>query len=359
MVERKVMLELTVKVTPPYPVFIGEDATQALVQQISESNVALIADERVYRLHGDRVEATLKAQNKRVVSYPFPGGETHKTISGLNGLLEALSENGFDRKCAVLALGGGITGDLAGFVAASYLRGVSFYNLPTTLLAMVDASVGGKTGVNLPQGKNLVGAFWQPKAVGMDLATLRTLAETEFRQGSVELFKHGLLADETILEATNHQDFNPKGDAAFLTDIIARSVKVKANIVAQDERESNIRAFLNLGHTLAHALEAASNHALPHGDAVAYGLLFNAHLSANRGWQDNVKTTCDFLHWVSPSPLPELSLSDLAPYFQRDKKTVDGTPRFVLLKRIGDPVVVNNVTNDELETAWQALKASL
>lgn len=353
------MVEFQVKVAPSYPVFIGEGVTEALVEHIAETRVALIADEHVYKLHGERVESALKCRGKKVKSYLFPGSETHKTMTGLNTLLEALSEDSFDRKSAVLALGGGITGDLAGFVAASYLRGISFYNLPTTLLAMVDASVGGKTGVNLPQGKNLVGAFWQPKAVGMDLASLRTLAETEFRQGAVELFKHGLLADESVLAATTHKDFHPQGDATFMSEIVARSVKVKADIVVQDERESNIRAFLNLGHTLAHALEAASDHRLTHGDAVAYGLLFNAHLAANRGWQDSTKIVRNFLRWVAPSPLPKLNLRDLEPFFQRDKKTVDGTPRFVLIKKLGEPVVVDDITTAELEAAWSSLKAFL
>ena len=352
------MVELQVDVHPTYPVFIGEGVTQTLAKEIKETQVALIADERVYALHASRIDTLLAAEDKQVFSFLFPGGEEHKTMSGAAQLLESLSDSGFDRQCAVVALGGGITGDLAGFVAASYLRGVSFYNLPSTLLAMVDASVGGKTGVNLPQGKNLVGAFWQPKAVGMDLTTLRSLPETDFRQGAVELFKHGLLADESILNATKHADFHPGGDAAFLADIIARSVKVKADIVAQDEKEANIRAFLNLGHTFAHALEAASDHALSHGDAVVYGLLFNAHLASKRGWQDHTAQVLEFLQWVKPSPLPELSLDALAPYFQRDKKTVGGTVRFVLLRELGQPVLVDDITHAELKSAWQALKAS-
>lgn len=353
------MVELQVALEPPYPVFIGSEVTKTLAQQVRGSQIAIIAEEKVYNLHGSRVQEVFEAEGRRVVSYLFSGGEQRKTLREHARLLKRLSDDGFDRSCAVVALGGGITGDLAGFVAATYLRGVRFYNLPTTLLAMVDASVGGKTGVNLPQGKNLVGAFWQPKAVGMDLTHLATLPEADFRQGAVELFKHGLLADNGILSAIYHPGFRPEGDANFMTEIIARSVKVKADIIVQDERESGMRAFLNLGHTLAHALEAASEHRLRHGDAVVYGLLFNAFVAAARGWQDTTSEVLNFLHWVAPSPLPKLSLGTLAPYLRRDKKTLGGKPRFILLKQIAQPVLADDVSEDEIKAAWHALQAAV
>jgi 3-dehydroquinate synthase len=255
----------------------------------------------------------------------------------------------------VLALGGGVVGDLAGFVAASYMRGIAFYQIPTTLLAMVDSSVGGKTGINLDEGKNLVGAFWQPKAVFTDVRFLRSLPEREFRQGAVELFKHGLLADKSILADVENPEFNSKGDTTFLIDIIKRSVKVKADIVAVDEKEQNIRAYLNLGHTLAHALEAASHHHLTHGEAVAYGLVFDAHLSRQRGYADEVERVVRFLNWLKPKALGVTDLGVLEPYMLRDKKNEAGKVKFVILKEIGEPVIVDDITLPERKQAWLAL----
>ena len=256
----------------------------------------------------------------------------------------------------MIALGGGVIGDLSGFVAASYMRGIAFYQIPTNVLSMVDSSIGGKTGINLPEGKNLVGAFWQPQAVFMDMQTLRSLPESEFRQGAVELFKHGLLADPSILADVESPEFHPKGNAEFLQDIIKRSVQVKANIVAIDEKEQNIRAYLNLGHTLAHALEAASDHQLSHGEAVAYGLVFDAHLSKQRGYADETERLLKFLRWMKPKPLGISDLSELEPYMLRDKKNEAGKVKFVILKKIGEPVMVDDVTLEERERAWAFLQ---
>jgi 3-dehydroquinate synthase len=220
----------------------------------------------------------------------------------------------------------------------------------------VDSSVGGKTGINLDEGKNLVGAFWQPKTVFMDVCYLRSLPEREFRQGAVELFKHGLLADKSILTDVENPEFNPEGDAAFLIDIIRRSVKVKADIVAVDEKEQNIRAYLNLGHTLAHAIEAATNHRLTHGEAVAYGLVFDAHLAKQRGYADEVERVVHFLQWMKPKALAVKDLVGLEPYMLRDKKNEGGKVAFVILKHIGDPTRVTDVSLSERQAAWAFLQ---
>ena len=250
-------------------------------------------------------------------------------------------------------------GDLSGFVAASYMRGINFYQIPTNVLSMVDSSVGGKTGINLPEGKNLVGAFWQPQAVFMDMNMLRSLPEREFRQGAVELFKHGLLADASILPDVESPEFHPKGDAEFLRNIIQRSVKVKADIVAIDEKEQNIRAFLNLGHTLAHALEAVTHHRLSHGEAVAYGLVFDAHLAKQRGYADEVERILRFLRWMKPEPLGVKDLAELEPYMLRDKKNEEGKVKFVILKCIGEPVMIDDVSFEERSKAWAFLRHSV
>ena len=272
--------------SPPYPALIGAGAVAALAATMGQTRLALIADERVWGLHGEGVRAALEAAGKRVAPFTFAPGEASKTLPVYGRLLGELARSGFDRGGAVVALGGGVTGDLAGFVAASYLRGIAYYGLPTTLLAMVDSSVGGKTGLNLPEGKNLVGAFWQPRGVALEPAFLRTLPERTFREGAVELYKAGLLADAGIPPAVLNPDFRPDGDPDVLAELIARGLRVKADLVAADETEQGVRAYLNLGHTLGHALEAASAHGLSHGDAVGYGLLYAALLGHGRGFAD-------------------------------------------------------------------------
>jgi 3-dehydroquinate synthase len=346
---------LTIKVSQQYPIYFGENLSQFIAETIQEKRLAIISNTVVAPLHANGLAATLKEQGKTVSIHIVPDGEDSKSTEMFAKLLAELAQNNLDRKSAVLALGGGVVGDLAGFVAASYMRGIAFYQIPTTLLAMVDSSVGGKTGINLNEGKNLVGAFWQPQAVFMDMRYLRSLPEQEFRQGAVELFKHGLLADSSILQDVERGEFNPNGETEFLIDIIKRSVKVKADIVAIDEKEQNIRAYLNLGHTLAHALEAATNHELTHGEAVAYGLVFDTHLAKQRGYVDEVERCVRFLRWMNPKPLTIKSLELLEPYMLRDKKNEAGKVKFVILEEIGKPCIVDDVTLEERKRAWEFL----
>ncbi len=353
-------MRLEVQVKPPYPVLIGSGLAETVARAVSADRVALITDSTVGPLHAPAVESALGRAGKAVKRYTVAPGEDSKTLEVFGGLLRAMAQDGFDRKAAVLALGGGVVGDLAGFVAASFMRGLAFYNLPTSLLAMVDAGVGGKTGVNLPEGKNLVGAFWQPQAVFIDIGLLATLPVREFRQGAVEHFKHGLLDDPGILETISHPDFAPGGDPSFLEEAIGCSVAVKARVVATDEREAGVRAHLNLGHSLAHALEAGSGRRpgrrLGHGDAVGYGLLFALKLSALRGMADETARALGFLSWLGPEPLGALELADLKPYLARDKKVAAGSLRWVLLRRLGEPVLAGDISDEELEAAWTFLR---
>ncbi len=348
-------MRLEVAVTPPYPVFIEKGSLERLASYVAETAVALISDEHVAALYAGRVQAGLEHSGKWVKLYVVATGEKSKSLDSFGSVLRQMVGDGFDRQGAVLALGGGIVGDLAGFVAASYMRGIAFYQCPTSLLAMVDASVGGKTGINLPEGKNLVGAFWQPRAVIIDPKTLDTLPPQEFRQGAVELYKHGLLADPEILARMEKRDFLKSAAAEVMTELISRSVAVKAKIVAADEREQGQRAFLNLGHSLAHALESYTEHTLSHGDAVAYGLLFAAKLAAQRGFADETKRLLRFLDWLQPAPLNLRSFELLKPYLSRDKKNQAGTQRWVLLESIGRPRLLSDIADDELKNAWQYL----
>ena len=348
---------VSVKVAPAYPVVIGAGVLSRAAEFISERRVAIISNDTVFDLYGQALVASLEAANKQVVVLRVADSEKSKSLPVFASLLSECALAGLDRGSAVVALGGGVIGDLAGFVAASYMRGIAFYQLPTTLLAMVDASVGGKTGVNLPEGKNLVGAFKQPRAVLMDVLSLRSLPETLFKQGAVELFKHGLLADASILDDMTATPLSTQSDSARLTDLITRSVQVKADIVAQDETEQGVRAFLNLGHNTAHALEAVSNNQLSHGEAVTYGLYFSSRLSAHRNYQDYSALVKRFFDWVKPSPLPTRDFSQLESFLKRDKKNMDGVARFVLLKALGEPVLVDDVSSAELERAWQDVLA--
>ena len=234
-----------------------------------------------------------------------------------------------------MGLGGGAVTDLAGFVAASYLRGVAYYALPTTLLGMVDAAVGGKTGLNLPEGKNLVGAFWPPRAVWCDVAVLETLPDAVFREGAAEAYKHGLIADPSLLERVLSPEFRPGGEG--LTGTIADAIAVKAGVVTRDLTEQGERAFLNFGHTLAHALEASTGGELAHGEAVGYGMHYAALLSRALGGDDLSGLTRNFLRWQRPQPLPPLDFGRLWTFMTRDKKADSEGLRFVLLRGLAQP----------------------
>ncbi len=368
-----------VRVDPPYPVIVGTGLLPRIASLLEDHgvamrrHVALVSDTTVARLHGAAVRDALAAAGARVTSVTVAPGERSKSLASVADACSALARANLDRGGLVVALGGGVIGDLAGFVAAAYLRGLPFVQLPTTLLAMVDASVGGKTGVNLPEGKNLVGAFPQPLAVVADTALLATLPERTFREGGVELVKAGWLGDpglaEAFLAATAasataaaaaatagvlDQPWAP--DVPPLPDLIARAIEVKADVVAADPHEAGVRAHLNLGHTLAHALETASDHALPHGEAVAYGLAFAAALGAGRGWYDWRGDAAALLAWLRPRPLPEVPFETLRALMARDKKRVGDRLRFVLLRQRTEPVVVDDVDDEALVRAWRALR---
>jgi len=345
-----------VRLAQPYEVLIGSGLLAEVAPSVSENEVAVITDANVGPLHAAKLAASLSASGKRVEVFTVPPGEASKDAAVWLDLTRSLARAGFSRGAAVLALGGGVVGDLAGFVAASYLRGVALYQLPTSLLAMVDSSVGGKTGLDLPEGKNLLGAIWQPRAVFADVSVLATLPVREFRQGTVELVKHGYLADPELIELFEG-GWGPEVGGAALAEAVARSVAVKAAVVAADERETaGARATLNLGHTLGHALEAATGHALTHGDAVGYGLVYAALLGRRRGFEDLLPGFLRLLTWLAPGALPDLGFEDLSPFLQRDKKRSAGAVRFVLLERIGKPVVVGDVSRQEQESAWRELR---
>ncbi|MEM7736594.1 MAG: 3-dehydroquinate synthase [Deinococcota bacterium] len=369
MAVRQLNLELPPKDGPTYPIIFADGLYQHLAEHITETTIALITDEHIAHYHAELVVAALASAGKTLHTYTVPAGEASKSLTTYGSLLSAMLQDGLDRHSAVLALGGGVVGDLAGFVAASFMRGIEVYQCPTSLLAMVDSSVGGKTGVNTPEGKNLVGAFWQPKAVLVDVNALRTLPDHTFREGAVELFKHGLLADETLATAFKDPRFTPMGETEYWLELLPRAVRVKADIVMEDETEQGVRAFLNLGHTLGHALESYS-HAhtevgyapLSHGEAVAYGLVFAAKLSAQRGYADETRRCLEFLQWLKPKPLHDSltneTFDQLSSYLYNDKKAHDKQLRWILLEAVGKPIIVDDIHQTELQAAWRYLLAN-
>ncbi len=357
---------LHVGVGQAYDVWVGDEA-DLLARALGAAGASraskslLLTDRNVEAAgHADRVSEVLAALGVEVMRLVVSPGEEAKSLSVYHGLLERMAGAGLDRQAWVFALGGGVVGDLAGFLAASYLRGLNWAQLPTSLLAMVDASVGGKTGLNLAAGKNLVGAFWQPRVVVAEVAALASLPEAELRGGAMEMYKHALLVDAPW----RREAFHRPGEAAGLrhelptaswVDLVSANVEVKADVVGRDERESGVRAHLNLGHTLAHALETVTAHRMSHGTAVAYGLVYAALLGQARGWVDWRADVQAVAAWAADQPLPDLPFAELLSAMRQDKKRQDGRLRFVLLREAGRPELVNDVSEQELGAAWSTL----
>jgi 3-dehydroquinate synthase len=349
------VIELRVALEPSYPIYIAKNALETV--RLPHKRVALLADEKLLAGYAATLQHSLEQGGSSVEVIKLPSGEACKTLAVHAQLLSQLAQLGLTRDSAVVALGGGATSDLAGYVAASYLRGVAFYVCPTSLLAMVDASVGGKTGVNLPEGKNLVGAFHQPKAVWMDSDTLLSLPEATFREGAAELFKHGLLGNLELCEAVLN---GFSAQTADLETILAAGVQVKINIVQRDPFERLERAYLNFGHTLAHALEAYTHHALPHGQAVGYGMHYAALLGKHLGYADLTQHTGAFLAYQRPNPLPKLKWAVLRGFMAKDKKADQEGVRFVLLEGLGQPKLerVREAALEAVFEVWSSEVAS-
>lgn len=343
-----------------YPILIGQGllGERSLFEQhLRARDLLVVSNTVVAPLYLNALEASL--QPRRVVATILPDGESHKTLANVARILDVLVANRFGRDCAVVALGGGVVGDMAGFAAATYQRGVDFVQVPTTLLAQVDSSVGGKTGVNHPGGKNLIGAFHQPTAVVADTRTLATLPPRELRAGLAEVIKYGLICDAAFfawLEA--HMDALLAGDAAALTHVIRRSCEIKAEIVGRDEREHGDRAWLNLGHTFGHAVESATGYTeWLHGEAVGAGLVMAAGMSRESGHL-GAEDLERVVRLVARAGLPT-HVSSVKPdialeHMRIDKKVQAGRIRLVLLRAIGRAFV----TADYAEPALQRTLAT-
>lgn len=334
-----------------------------------EAVVAVITDRRVARHYLEPLVSSLEALGKRVVPIVIEGGEARKDWSSLDALFEALLRARCDRHVLVVALGGGVIGDLAGFAAASYLRGVAFIQVPTTLLAQVDSSIGGKTGINHPLGKNMIGAFYQPRAVLIDVATLSSLSERQFAAGMAEVIKHGAVASEPYLATLEDRlDALLAREPATLIDLIAQSCEIKAAVVAADERESGRRAILNFGHTFGHAIEAGLGFGVwLHGEAVAAGMVQAARLSVDQGTlgaREAARLSELIGRCGLPRVAPDLGEARWLELMALDKKAAGGAPRFVLLNGIGhayvgavDEAIVRGVLTASATLALETARA--
>jgi 3-dehydroquinate synthase len=339
-----------------YPIVIGArllgDA-ELVSRHVTARDVMVVTNETVGPLYLQDVVASLAG--KRVHSIALRDGERYKTLEGLGRVFDALVEARLNRDACVVALGGGVVGDIAGFAAACYQRGIDFVQVPTTLLAQVDSSVGGKTGVNHPGGKNLIGAFHQPRAVLSDLATLRTLPDRELRAGLAEVIKYGLVDDVGFLEwIERHVAALIALDLDALAHAVRRSCEIKARIVAADEREHGQRALLNLGHTFGHAIETAAGYGeWLHGEAVAIGMLLAADLSQRLGWLEasQVERVRELLRRAGlPTTAPAIGAARARELMGMDKKVLQGRIRLVLLRQLGAGVVTGDYAADALES---------
>ena len=345
-----------------YPIFIGSDLDpKALLEPyIHGRQVMIVSNETIAPLYLARYVAAIEALGKTVATCILPDGEKYKNIEHLNLIFDALLASGFNRDCTVLALGGGVIGDMAGFASACFQRGVYFIQVPTTLLSQVDSSVGGKTGINHPLGKNMIGAFQQPQVVLADMSQLKTLPARELSAGLAEVIKYALLGDADFLAwLEQHMDALVQGDEATLAEAVYRSCAHKARIVANDEKEQGERALLNLGHTFGHAIESYLGYGeWLHGEAVATGMVMAADLSQRMGWisaEDLARTKNIIQRANLPIVCPQIPLDEFLAYMSHDKKVLNGQLRLVLMQAVGQAIITKTF---DVELMKQAILAN-
>jgi 3-dehydroquinate synthase len=339
-----------------YPVYVGRNLFPELartVQKSAASRAFVVTSPEIWALWGQKLLAAFSASAQPTVLF-LPAGERFKRLAQVEKLADQLARAGADRSSILVAFGGGIVGDLSGFLAAIYMRGIDYIQAPTTLLAQVDSSVGGKTGVNHAGGKNLIGAFYQPRVVIADTDTLATLPERELRAGIAEVIKYGCVWDPLLFEWLDHH--MPKlveRDAGALAYAIARSCEIKATVVSKDEREQNLRAILNFGHTFGHAIEAATGYGTYlHGEAVALGMLIASDLARRIGLTDAAvrNRIADILKRAGlPTAPPRLGAARILELMHMDKKVLGGKLRLVLLEKIGHAIVTADYAQSDLE----------
>ncbi len=345
-----------------YPIHIGRgllDRAELILPHLKTKRVAIVTNDVVGPLYLERLRATLEAAGVRVSAVVLPDGEANKDWQTLNRIFDMLLSERCERSTTLVALGGGVVGDMGGFAAACYQRGMPFIQIPTTLLAQVDSSVGGKTAINHPQGKNMIGAFYQPRLVLADIDTLATLPDRELAAGLAEVIKYGLIRDLSFLDWLEaNLDALVTRDPAALAYAIERSCRNKAEVVAADETEQGERALLNLGHTFGHAIETGLGYGeWLHGEAVAAGTMMAAELSRRLGWlqdEDIERIATLFARAHLPVWGPKLGASRYLELMAHDKKVEAGKLRLVLLREVGRAVIHGEAAADDIAAAIEA-----
>ena len=337
-----------------YPIYIGTDVSldnELYSKHIKTKKIALITNEQIADLYLSEISQTLNSFDLKTLI--LPEGETEKNLETVGKAVEFLSNNGIDRDSSIIAFGGGVIGDITGFVASSYMRGIKFLQVPTTLLAQVDSSVGGKTGVNISRGKNLIGAFYQPSAVIADTKYLNSLEPKRLSEGLAEVIKYGLIRDEDFFVWLSKNTSRILAlEPEVMAHLIERCCQIKAEIVSEDEREGSIRAILNYGHTFGHAIESLTDYSVyTHGEAVSIGMVMAASMAERMGMlsKDDKKDIINILESVNlPTEKPSLNSNDFLKSMKRDKKAQDGEIRLILLEGIGRAIISNDYPNEIL-----------
>ncbi len=358
------MTNLKVNLGPhSYPIFIGEGILAKLGEMLKLYNlseqVVVITDDRIHQLYGQKMRDSLNDQVKKFDTIVLPEGESTKSLANVEKIITRMLELGCERGAAVLAFGGGVIGDLAGFAASIYKRGVPLVQAPTTLLAQVDASIGGKTGVNHPLGKNMIGTFYQPKLVWSDLALLKTLPRKEIICGLGEIIKYGVIRDLALFTLVEQNLEKILAlDLTLLQEIVTRCCEIKARIVAADEKERDLRMILNFGHTIGHALEAALEYTVTHGEAVLLGMLAESKIALDLGTlstEEFNRIRALILRLDVHFKIKDVNKLGLYNFMQADKKTVQGKVQMVLPKKIGEVFVADKVEKKTIDEGIDAL----
>ncbi len=338
----KLKVSLKKKINDSYEILIGDDLLSHVPKNIGKlgNRFLIITDTNVGKLYGGKLLSLLKKKGLKADIVAFKAGEKSKTIETFEKLLKHAQKVGLDRKSSIIALGGGVVGDVAGFVAASYMRGINYIQVPTSLLAMVDSSVGGKVAVDLPTGKNIVGAFHQPKKVIIDVSLLKTLPKKEILCGLAEMIKSGLIADKRLfIDINNNLEEIIAKDEKILSRLITRCCKIKSFVVSKDEKEAGLRKILNYGHTVGHAIETLTGYnKLSHGEAVAIGMIIEGAIANELGILSNdefILQNSVIINSGLNKNMPNLDSSKVIAEMKKDKKVVSGEIEFVLLKKIG------------------------
>lgn len=354
------ILPVTYQGTEIYSIYLEHSFTSLLEQlesfSLEKRKVCIVTDHHVDDLYGkDFYDSLSKKSPSLLTKFVFQAGESQKNLDTVKDLYSHLIQNQFDRFDLLIALGGGVVGDLTGFTAATYLRGIDFIQVPTTLLSCVDSSIGGKTGVDFEAYKNMVGAFYQPKLVYMNLDTLNTLSEEQFASGMGEILKHSFIKDESYYEwLLDHMEEIQARDPKTIKTMILRSCKIKREIVEKDPKEQGERALLNYGHTIGHAIEKLKNGSLPHGHCIALGGIGAAYISFQRGYlseEDFYELRDVHVGFDLPISLDGFSVEEIIDITKNDKKMKAGQIRFILLRKVGEGFIDTSVTDEELREA--------